>query len=36
MRQPGLGKLDWIKEEKQKSIAAVKKAAKAEKIKEKK
>ncbi len=30
MRQPGLGKLEWIKEEKQKSLAAVKKAAKKE------
>lgn len=32
MRQPGLGKLEWIKEEKQKSFAGVKKATKAEKV----
>jgi len=31
MRQPGLGKLEWIKEEKQKSMAGAKKVAKAEK-----
>ena len=31
MRQPGLGKLEWIKEEKQKSMSGAKKAAKAEK-----
>jgi len=31
MRQPGLGKLEWIKEEKQKSTAGSKKVAKAEK-----
>ncbi len=30
MRQPGLGKLDWIKEEKKKSKASVKKAIKTE------
>jgi DNA-directed RNA polymerase subunit E' len=30
MRQPGLGKLEWIKEAKKKSVAAAKKAAKAE------
>jgi DNA-directed RNA polymerase subunit E' len=28
MRQPGLGKIDWIKEEKKKSLAGVKKASK--------
>ena len=27
MRQPGLGKLEWIKEEKKKSAAALKKSA---------
>ncbi len=32
MRQPGLGKLEWIKEEKQKSTAGAKKALKAEKL----
>ena len=31
MRQPGLGKLDWIKEEKKKSKAAARKVAKEEK-----
>jgi DNA-directed RNA polymerase subunit E' len=31
MRQPGLGKLEWIKEEKQKSMAGVKRVAKPEK-----
>ncbi len=31
MRQPGLGKLEWVKEEKQKASAGIKKAAKAEK-----
>jgi len=31
MRQPGLGKLDWIKEEKKKSKASVKQASKEEK-----
>jgi DNA-directed RNA polymerase subunit E' len=35
MRQPGLGKLEWIKEEKQKSSAGSKKAAKAEKTEKK-
>jgi len=35
MRQPGLGKLDWIKEEKKKSKASVKKAVKSEDKKEK-
>lgn len=33
MRQPGLGKLEWIKEEKQKSSAGLKKKVKAEKEK---
>ncbi|VVB78892.1 DNA-directed RNA polymerase subunit E' [uncultured archaeon] len=33
MRQPGLGKLEWIKEEKQKSVSAIKKKAKADKEK---
>ena len=37
MRQPGLGKLEWIKEEKQKSGSLIKKAIKIEKpVKEKK
>lgn len=37
MRQPGLGKLDWIKEEKQKSKKSVKKSVRKDKpIKEKK
>ena len=36
MRQPGLGKLDWIKEEKKKSKSAVKKAVKSEEAKGKK
>ena len=36
MRQPGLGKLEWIKEEKKKSAVAVKKVEKVEKVKEKK
>jgi len=36
MRQPGLGKLEWLKEEKQKSIAATKKASRVEKIKKEK
>ena len=31
MRQPGLGKLEWIKEEKQKSMAGAKKVTKSEK-----
>ncbi len=31
MRQPGLGKLEWIKEEKQKVTSGIKKAIKAEK-----
>lgn len=31
MRQPGLGKLEWIKEERQKTAATTRKAAKAEK-----
>ncbi len=31
MRQPGLGKLEWIKEEKQKATSGIKKAAKLEK-----
>ncbi len=35
MRQPGLGKLEWIKEEKRKEQLAAKKAAKAEDAKEK-
>lgn len=35
MRQPGLGKLDWIKEEKKKNKASVKKAVKTEEKKEK-
>lgn len=36
MRQPGLGKLEWIKEDKKKKEAAAKKAAKAEEKSEKK
>jgi len=36
MRQPGLGKLEWIKEEKQKSVAGSKKAVKSEKPKKEK
>jgi len=35
MRQPGLGKLDWIKEEKKKSLASSKNVGKAEEPKEK-
>ncbi|MEK6859265.1 MAG: DNA-directed RNA polymerase [Nanoarchaeota archaeon] len=35
MRQPGLGKLEWIKEEKTKSMAGMKKAAKTEKSEKK-
>ena len=35
MRQPGLGKLDWIKEEKKKSFASSKKAGKVEEPEEK-
>ncbi len=35
MRQPGLGKLDWIKEEKKKAKAGVKKAVKEEKVEKK-
>jgi len=35
MRQPGLGKLDWIKEEKKKSKASVKKIVKEEKVEKK-
>lgn len=35
MRQPGLGKLEWIKEEKQKSKSVLKKKVKEEKVKEK-
>jgi len=35
MRQPGLGKLDWIVEEKKKSKAAVKKSGKVEEKEEK-
>jgi DNA-directed RNA polymerase subunit E' len=31
MRQPGLGKLDWIKEDKRKTAAGAAKSAKAEK-----
>lgn len=33
MRQPGLGKLEWIKEEKQKSMSVIKKKVKVEKEK---
>ncbi len=36
MRQPGLGKLEWIKAEKKKSVKAAKEEAKEEKKKEKK
>jgi DNA-directed RNA polymerase subunit E' len=36
MRQPGLGKLEWIKEDKKKGEIAAKKASKAEDTKEKK
>lgn len=36
MRQPGLGKLEWIKEEKKKSKAVVRKFTKEEKLVEKK
>ncbi len=36
MRQPGLGKLDWIAEEKKKSMVSIKKIHKEGKIKEKK
>ena len=35
MRQPGLGKLEWIKEEKQKSMSTIKKKVKVEKEKKK-
>ena len=35
MRQPGLGKLEWIKEEKKKTMANAKKATKAEKAERK-
>ena len=31
MRQPGLGKLEWIKEEKKKALASAKKIARTEK-----
>ena len=36
MRQPGLGKIEWINEEKKKAKANYRKSAKEEKIKEKK
>ena len=36
MRQPGLGKLEWIKEEKKKAMANAKKVAKSEKSEKKK
>lgn len=36
MRQPGLGKLEWLKEEKQKSMATTKKPSRAEKVKKEK
>ncbi|MEM0465605.1 MAG: DNA-directed RNA polymerase [Candidatus Pacearchaeota archaeon] len=36
MRQPGLGKLEWLKEEKQKAQAAIKKIAKTSKSEDKK
>ncbi len=36
MRQPGLGKLEWLKEEKQKLMAATKKPSRAEKVKKEK
>lgn len=36
MRQPGLGKIEWIEEEKKKEKAAAKKMAKSEDVKEKK
>jgi DNA-directed RNA polymerase subunit E' len=36
MRQPGLGKVEWVKEDRKKKEAAAKKAEKAEKVREKK